>query len=251
MHICFIFSKDTVEIDKHNVTNQVFGLADYIAPDSFEETEFDGICGLCTSGYSNIKGRTFLENLKAQEIIDQMLFSFYLVSPTQGVLTIGDYSHEHYQGNLKWIKTEGYLEWELPLTGVQIGNHRIDLENNGVIIDSGTNMIMCPEGQFDTIIQKIDARKMMTHIYEVPCNLRKTLPIIDFNIGDHKFKLDGYGYTFVDEKDRCIVAFAPFNGGVLERTIWILGDVFIRAYFAAFDAEKKRIGLATIAKAKN
>lgn len=237
---------DTVSVGKDQLIDHPFGLADYIAPKSFEEADFDGICGLCASHYSKIRGPTFIEHLKAEGIIEEQIFSFYFESLTKGVLTLGYYDEKYYSGELKWLDTVRYgrNQWEVRLGAFMISKDELEVGRSKAILDSGSNMILMPNEHFNELAYSLNARRRMNHLWEVDCSNRSRLPSISFTLDGIEFTMSPSDYTIMDEDRRCVLSIVPYNGSVGSTNYWILGDPFLRKYYSVFDAEKEQIGLA-------
>lgn len=239
---------DTLTIGKELLDEHPFGLADYIAPKSFEEADFDGICGLCTSDYSSMRGPSLLEHLKAKRIIDEQIFSFYFETLTKGALTLGYYDEKYYNGELNWLRTSsgsrGHNQWEIRLDNFLIGNDEHDVGRAKAILDSGSNMILMPQAYFKKLTESLGARRRMSHLWEIECSSRRSLPSIGFILDGVEFTMTPSDYTIMDEDRTCILSIVPYSGAMGGKSYWILGDPFLRKYYSVFDAERNKIGLA-------
>lgn len=215
---------------------------------SFDNADFDGICGLCTSKYSSMSGQTLLGHLEAAGEIERKLFSVHLFSPRRGTLLLGDYKDSHYYGDLTWLQTSGYHQWEVRLDSALIGDTEYDAGAAGAILDTGTNMILCPHSFFNALVDRTQARRLMNHLWEVDCSRTRHMPKLGFILEGARFSIWPSEYILKDKEDRCVLQLVPYNGGSINYKFWILGEPFLRAYYAVFDAKEGQIGLAPIAK---
>lgn len=201
-----------------------------------------------TTRYSDMRGPSLLDHLKSAGYIDSLLFSIYLASGTRGELLLGEYSSEYYRGGMVWLDTVGSTnQWEVRLTHLQIGSIPYEAgETARAVIDSGSNMIMCPPGDHALIADNVGASRVrgMKNLFQVDCSRRSSLPKIGIGLDSSTFVMTPFEYTYKDDEDRCILAFIPYKVGTGKKKYWILGDPFIQAYYSVFDAENHRIGLA-------
>lgn len=52
---------------------------------------------------------------------------------------------------------------------------------------------------------------------------------------------------FLQNQESCVSGFQGMNLPTASGDLWILGDVFIRQYFAVFDRANNQVGLAPVA----
>ncbi|CAB1120014.1 unnamed protein product [Ectocarpus sp. CCAP 1310/34] len=133
---------------------------------------------------------------------------------------------------------EGY---EIPHLG---GSAEINLCSSGcyAIVDTGTSGIAVPEDYFYTLAEQITeasgASCKGTTCYGTKGS---DFPDLMFELyPSNRFILRGEDYTVCNRRGLCVVKLQPSFGG----DFWILGDVFIEAYYTLFDAENLRVGFA-------
>lgn len=182
--------------------------------------------------------------------IEKKIFSFYLYSSSKGTLLLGDYDESHYQGELAWLRARGFHQWEVPIESAIIGDTEYDAGTAGAILDSGSNMILCPHSFFSVLVEKTGARRLLSHLWEIDCSMRRQMPTLAFVLDGIQFNVRPSEYIMTDAEHRCILQVVPYNGGTSNYKFWILGEPFLRAYYTVFDAENDLIGIAHIARSK-
>jgi len=109
------------------------------------------------------------------------------------------------------------------------------------IIDSGTSGIAIPKKYFGTVL---DAVLQGNHCDRDALICSRTsidkFPVIVFSLApDNSFPLRPEDYIVCTKFNECIIRFQYTDGD-----LWILGDVFIGAYYTLFDIQNLRIGFA-------
>eukprot|EP00903_Cladosiphon_okamuranus_P014763 g13680.t1 len=114
------------------------------------------------------------------------------------------------------------------------------------IVDTGTSGIAVPEDSFYTLAAQITeasgASCKGTTCYSTKGS---DFPDLLFELyPSNKFILRGEDYTVCSRGGVCVVKLQPSFGG----EFWILGDVFMEAYYTLFDVENLRVGFACTGK---
>eukprot|EP00752_Nemacystus_decipiens_P012260 g10867.t1 len=110
------------------------------------------------------------------------------------------------------------------------------------IVDTGTSGIAVPEDYFYTLSDEITKACGATCKGTTCYNTKGSdFPDLLFELyPSNKFILRGEDYTVCSRWGVCVVKLQPSFGG----DFWILGDVFIEAYYTLFDVENLRVGFA-------
>lgn len=66
------------QIGEMTILNQEFGESVYEPGSAFVTAKFDGVLGLAYQSLAEIMGNPVFDNMLAQKIVDQPVFSFYL-----------------------------------------------------------------------------------------------------------------------------------------------------------------------------
>jgi len=119
---------------------------------------------------------------------------------------------------------------------------RIDTAKYAAIVDTGTSLVYLPETYYN-LINSILFSEVESYDYygytEVPCN-DKSYKSLNLRIGDHYFEIP---------KSEYILKNTNFNGWCMTGLInnfedyMLLGDVFLRNFYAIHDYENDRLGL--------
>ena len=115
------------------------------------------------------------------------------------------------------------------------------------IVDSGTTLIVVPTDVYQQIFDMTNATKNgKLGVDTVPCDEVPTLPTIIFTINGTAFPLTGAQYTFKisTTSEDCLLGFGDGGAVTPDLPEYILGDVFMRAYYSVFDIENNRVGFA-------
>merc|ERR1712151_1090251 len=72
-------------------------------------------------------------------------------------------------------------------------------------------------------------------------------PDIEFDIGGKPYTLKKEDYV-INEQGQCLLGFTGLDVPAPAGPLYILGDVFMRAYYVIFDLDNKQLGFAKIVK---
>jgi hypothetical protein len=162
-----IVYNDTLSVGGMTVTDQLLGaITSEKTPNGpFEPNGVDGIIGVAFTGLSEVFAPDFIDNLAMEGQIQQNIFTMCLNlginGPTGGALTLGGegpYGNGNYQYT-PILQTQGqYLFYTVNMTDMQVNGQSLGLppssyNNDGAIVDSGTNDFIVSNKVFNTIKQ--------------------------------------------------------------------------------------------------
>jgi hypothetical protein len=240
-------SQDTVAVGGLYVKNQVFGEATQVSKD-FEGQPFDGLLGLAFQSISADNVVPVFYNMISQKLVASGEYAFWL-SPNDNeggsVLNLGGTDPSYYSGQVQKHDIFLYflgLQWYTIL----VESFYVGESSSGgclpfcrAIVDTGTSLLVGPND---------DANAMIAQIGTVnpDCSNLNSLPTLTVTM------FGGYNYPLTPAQ---YVVKLPDNSGKMTCQIgiagmenlpfWILGDVFIRAYYTVFDQSNDQIGFAT------
>ncbi|KAL4940928.1 hypothetical protein BDV06DRAFT_195555 [Aspergillus oleicola] len=240
-------SKDNLEIGDLKVKGQDFAEATSEPGLAFAFGRFDGILGL---GFDTISVNKIVPpfyNMIEQGLLDEPVFAFYLGDANSegdsSVATFGGIDKDHYEGELIKIPLRRKAYWEVDLDAIALGDDVADLENTGVILDTGTSLIALPSNLAEMINAQIGAKKGFTGQYSIECEKRDSLPDLTFTLAGHNFTIGPYDYT-LDVQGSCISAFMGMDFPEPVGPLAILGDAFLRKWYSVYDLGNSAVGLA-------
>lgn len=141
-------SQDTLQIGDLKVKGQDFAEATSEPGLAFAFGRFDGILGL---GYDTISVNKMVPpfyNMLNQKLLDEPKFAFYLGNADKegdnSEATFGGVDESHYTGELINIPLRRKAYWEVDFDAIAFGDNVAELEDTGVILDTGTSLIALP-----------------------------------------------------------------------------------------------------------
>ena len=214
----------------------------------------DGIAGLAFPGLAMVTTPTLLEHLKAQYPSMKNYFSLYLsndfTSTSQLVFggddlfgIVGPNASWHFTPVVRRGSMEAFKYWTVKMSGLVSGSELSLCESKAcyAIVDSGTSGIAVPEVDYDTLVNFVTAK--VQNCKDVTCYYASTsdFPDLIFKLApDNEFPLKPRDYVSCSKWGECVLKFQKSSGS----TYWILGDVFMEAYYTQFDFDNLRVGFA-------
>merc|ERR1712168_1339691 len=217
---------------------------------AFIAAKFDGILGMGFSKISVNHLPTVFDNMVAEGVVEDSVFSFWLNrnpdGSNGGQLVLGGVDDSLYTGEINYlpITREGY--WQVKMDGVSVGGDDSMVCPGGceAVLDTGTSLIVGPKAQIDAINKAIGATIIpITGQAMLDCNKLAELPVISFKFGGNDYELTGEEYALVIEQagaKECLSGFAGMN---TPNGLMILGDVFLGKYYSIYDVGNSRAGL--------
>ncbi|XP_057585197.1 cathepsin D [Hippopotamus amphibius kiboko] len=238
------------------VEKQTFGEATKQPGVTFIAAKFDGILGMAYPRISVNNVVPVFDNLMQQKLVDKNIFAFYLNRDPNaqpgGELMLGGTDSKYYKGQLTYHNVTRMAYWQVHMDQMDVGSSLTVCKGGcEAIVDTGTSLIVGPVEEVRELQKAIGALPLIQGEYMIPCEKVSGLPEVTLKLGGRDYKLSPEDYVLkVSQAGRtvCLSGFMgmdiPPPGGPL----WILGDVFIGRYYAVFDRDQNRVGLAEAAR---
>lgn len=240
-------SQDTLQIGDLEVKNQDFAEATSEPGLAFAFGRFDGIMGL---GYNTISVNGIVPpfyNMLDQGLLDEPVFSFYLSDTndesSESEAMFGGVNTDHYTGKLTKIPLRRKAYWEVDLDAITFGDDTAEMDDTGVILDTGTSLIALPSTMAELLNKEIGAKKSYNGQYTVECDKRDSLPDLTFTLTGHNFTIGPYDYI-LEVQGSCISSFMGMDFPEPVGPLAILGDAFLRKWYSVYDLGTNSVGLA-------
>ena len=237
-------SQDTMTIGDITIKGQDFAEATSEPGLAFAFGRFDGILGL---GYDTISVNRIVPpfyKMLEQKLIDAPVFAFYLGDAEgESEVVFGGVDHDRYKGKITPIPLRRKAYWEVDFDAISYGDETADLENTGVILDTGTSLIALPSQLAEMLNAQIGAKKNYAGQYAIECEKRDSLKDVSFKLAGHDFTLSPYDYI-LEVSGSCISTFMGMDFPEPVGPLAILGDAFLRRYYSIYDAGANTVGLA-------
>jgi len=197
--------------------------------------------------------------------------SQYRPAAAHSQIIFGGVDHAHYEGCLHWHSVldleeefdDATVFWNFGLEGVRVGNQDLLPAAEFAIVDSGSTFVIGPmEGIGQYLLQNdIECFDLDEDgdAFAVDCDgflgFDAAATTCDRTLLPLTFLADGQSYQLTEQElfmrvetasggeDICFLRVMPD----FESEYWVLGDVFLDRYYAAFDAGQNRIGFAVAA----
>ncbi|MDI1485043.1 MAG: aspartic proteinase precursor [Ramalina farinacea] len=240
-------SKDDVQIGDLMIKGQDFAEATSEPGLAFAFGQFDGILGL---GYDTISVNKIVPpfyNMINQGLLDEPVVSFYLSDTgkdgDESEAMFGGVNKDHYTGPMTKIPLRRKAYWEVDLDAITFGKETADLEDTGVILDTGTSLIALPSGLAEILNSQIGAKKSWSGQYTIDCDKKASLPDMVFTLTGHNFTIGPNEYI-LDVQGSCISSFFGMDIPEPVGPLAILGDSFLRKWYSVYDLGTNSVGLA-------
>ncbi|KAK9777619.1 putative Peptidase A1 domain-containing protein [Seiridium cardinale] len=242
-------SQDTLNIGDLTIKGQDFAEATSEPGLAFAFGRFDGILGM---GFDRLSVNGIVPpfyQMVNQGLIDEAVFAFYLSSENgddSSEVVFGGVDKDHYTGKITEIPLRRKAYWEVDLDAISFGDETAELENTGVILDTGTSLIALPSDLAELLNAEIGAKKGFNGQYTVDCSVRDSLPDVSFKLSGYDFAITPYDYI-LEVQGSCISTFMGMDFPAPVGPLAILGDAFLRKWYSIYDLGKGTVGLAKAA----
>ncbi|GJN71171.1 vacuolar protease A [Purpureocillium lilacinum] len=237
-------SNDDMSIGDLKIKSQDFAEATNEPGLAFAFGRFDGILGL---GYDTISVNHIVPpfyNMINQKLLDEPVFAFYLGDKDEGSEAVfGGVDESHYTGKIEYIPLRRRAYWEVDLDSIAFGDEVAELDNTGVILDTGTSLNVIPSALAELLNAEMGAKKGYNGQYTIDCAKRDSLPDITFSLSGSNYSLPATDYI-LEISGSCISTFQGMDIPAPAGPLAILGDAFLRRYYSVYDLGKNAVGLA-------
>jgi hypothetical protein len=210
--------------------------------------QFAGILGMGFQSISVDNVPTVFQGLLAQRLIDQPIFSFYLSSTSgqDGELLLGGINNDHFTGPMTWVPLVSETYWEVTLDSLQMGG-RVVSSAKFAVLDTGTSILAGPSAEVKKIAASVGAQPFPLNPQEftIDCSKIPSLPMLTVVLGGRAFNLTGQDYVVNAGQGVCLFGMLGIDIPAPRGPLWIMGDIFLRKYYVAFDWGQERVGIAT------
>lgn len=181
------------------IQRQIFGEAIVQPGDTFVRAPFDGIFGLGYSSISSGGATTALDNMVAQGLIKNRIFSFHLNKQSEnllgGEIIFGGSDPTLFIGPMTYIPLSQLGYWQIHMDKVLVPTLRgiFNLCNGPceAIFDTGTSLITGPEDTITQLNLKVlgAVKNPESGSFIIDCDTMDKLPTISFVLGSVEFQL--------------------------------------------------------------
>jgi len=239
-------SNDLFTIGDLNIKHQDFAEATKEPGLAFAFGKFDGIMGLAYDTISVNKIVPPFYNAISQGLLDEPVFAFWLGNTDKGETgeaVFGGTNPDRYEGKIRYspVRRKGY--WEVEVEELQFGNEKLELENTGAAIDTGTSLIALPSDLAEILNKQIGAKKSWNGQYTVDCSTLDSLPDLTLTFTGDKYTLSAKDYI-LQVQGTCISSFTGLDIPPPLGPVYIIGDVFLRKYYTVYDLGRDAVGFA-------
>jgi hypothetical protein len=225
--------------------------------------DMDGICGLAFDGLSVVTKPSLLDSLTHTYPNLSHSFSLYLNADpddteTASIITFGGFDLGLVSDTASFFytpvirDTSALTYWTVSLTGFVVGSSPTFTSTDEVvaslsvcaydsclaIVDSGTSGIAIPTEYYASVVATLTRGK---NCKDLTCvNVQQDdFPVLLVSLSpDNTFPLLPSDYVECSSYNECILRFQESS------SLWILGDVFLQAYYTVFDIKNMRVGFA-------
>jgi hypothetical protein len=268
-HITGPMVVDDLHIGPFLVSKQNFGLIETLDGSVFRESPVEGLAGLALDAMSANGVRPFFRNVIDQHALKHNEFAFYFSrdNPTANALLWGGVDHQFYTGNLTYFPVVDPYYWSLKLLRLRIGDREISVSSGEdsssaatnpnrkwygpvAIVDTGTTFNTLEKDKYSEVMDLLPAGHCSSMDDSSHPPITITLEDAHGKPQDFVMSHNDYMVTGRDQ-DSCRPAFMQIDIPPAHGPGIILGEVFLRSFFAVFDRSSGVDTEARVAFAKS
>ncbi|KAI0318418.1 acid protease [Amylostereum chailletii] len=235
---------DTVSIAGLTAKAQTLGAAKTYSS-GFESSNFpaDGLLGMGFKSISDYNADPPFQSFIAAGATDSPVFGFKL-SDSGAELYLGGTNSKLYSGDFTYVPVtqEGY--WQVALDAFSVNGDSV-VSSTSSIIDTGTTLIIGDTASVKSVYAQIDGSKASDDgTYTIPCDFSTPVSI---TFAGKEFSIDPSTFTVGQASSGssdCVGGLAGDDD--IGSEFWIVGDVFLRNVYTAFDVGNSQVGFATL-----
>jgi len=234
---------DTVTVSGLSARGQAVGAANHYSVE-FELANFppDGLVGMAFPALSVFGDNPLFSTLVAQGTVPPV-FGFKLAE-TGSELFLGGVNRNLFTGAFRNVSLISEDFYALNLQALAV-NNKIVATANGVvaIVDTGTTFLIGDPTGVEILYSAVPGAKDASAIlgpgfFTVPCN---RIPTLGIELGNQLFNVAPAILNLgVLQGNDCVGGIVGLDGV----PFWVLGDIFLRNFYAVFDQGNARVGFA-------
>ncbi|KAH9958948.1 acid protease [Russula dissimulans] len=246
---------DRVEIAGLTADSQTLGAADqYSTGFNIDNFPPDGLMGMGFQSISDYNASPPFQSLISEGAVSDPVFGFKL-SDSGAELFLGGVNNALYTGDFAWLTltNEGY--WQAYFDEIKVNGLTVVASKVPAIYDTGTTLIIGdPDGieeLYATILgavpDVVDSGIGGILLYTIPCTFNTPIIVV---VGGKEVEIPPKIFNLgpvSSGSSTCVGGAAAYDGILLTEPFWIMGDIFLRSVYTAFDVGNGRIGFADLA----
>ena len=165
-----------------------------------------------------------------------------------------EFTDDEIDAEIKWLDVIPPYHWTTSLDKAEIGDEDWNIQATSVIYDSGSSFNYLIPRDFNVLMNRITKQvncfyvvePQETYLCECSSVNDPRYPTLKLSIGKTKLFFEPKDYLLYGQFKPLSdpVCLLTFQKESLPNTdFWIVGDSFLRAFYAIYDAENRRIGL--------
>ncbi|KAM0746270.1 acid protease [Meredithblackwellia eburnea MCA 4105] len=228
---------------------------------SFAGDAIDGVLGLGYPSLSNIGSTPFVNTLWNQGTIDQNVFGVTLAEAGDSGVTkrwagdysggselfIGGFNKKKISGDITYTNVTKQAFWMVAGSGTL--NGRVVAHNQNFIMDTGTTIAYAPPSIANNLFSQVNGSTFSNTLgtYVVPCEtLQETRIGFKFAGCDRIFEIPPSFLNLGRISEGSPYCASGVSSHTANVNSWVVGDVFLRAFYSIYDFNENRMGFADL-----